>query len=90
MEVLREKIEEMKDTAGNRDVNSGRAGNGVTAAAAIVALQEAGNKTSRDLIGAGWRAHCAVMKLCIELMRQFYDVARSFRSTSVAHRTGPP
>ena len=81
MEVLREKIEEMKDTAGNRDVNSGRAGNGVTAAAAIVALQEAGNKTSRDLIGAGWRAHCAVMKLCIELMRQFYDAARTFRVT---------
>lgn len=81
MEVLREKIEELKDTAGNRDVNSGQAGSGVTAAAAIVALQEAGNKTSRDLIGAGWRAHCAVVKLCIELMRQFYDAARTFRVT---------
>ena len=81
MEVLREKIEELKDTAGNRDVNSGQAGRGVTAAAAIVALQEAGSKTSRDLIGASWRAHCEVMKLCVELMRQFYDVARSFRVT---------
>ena len=36
------KIEEMKDTAANRDVNSGSAGSGVTAAAAIAALH--GNK----------------------------------------------
>ena len=79
MEVLREKIAEMKDTAGNRDVNSGQTGSGVTAAAAIVALQEAGNKSSRDLISAGYRAHCAVMGLAIELMRQFYDEARVFR-----------
>ena len=81
VEVLREKIAELKDTAGNRDVNSGHAGSGVTAAAAIVALQEAGNKTSRDLIGASYRAHGKVMALCIELMRQFYDVARAFRVT---------
>ncbi len=81
MEVLSEKIAELKDTAGNRDVNSGQAGRGVTAAAAIVALQEAGNKTSRDLISASFRAHRAVMKLCVELMRQFYDVSRSLRVT---------
>ena len=81
MDVLREKIAELKDTAGNRDVNSGQAAAGVTAAAAIVALQEAGNKTSRDLIAASWRAHGQVMKLCVELMRQFYGAARSFRIT---------
>ncbi len=45
--VAQMKIEEMKDTAANRDVNSGSAGSGVTAAAAIAALQEAGNKASR-------------------------------------------
>ena len=84
VEVLREKIEELKDTAGNRDVNSGQATKGVTAAAAIVALQEAGSKTSRDLIGASYRAYCDVMKLCIELMRQFYDVSRAFRVTGPA------
>ena len=81
MDVLREKIAELKETAGNRDVNSGQTARGVTAAAAIVALQEAGNKTSRDLIAASWRAHGEVMKLCIELMRQFYGVARAFRVT---------
>lgn len=81
LDVLNMKIEEMKDTAGNRDVNSGAAGSGVTAAAAIAALQEAGNKTSRDLISASYRSHTEVAELCIELMRQFYDEARAFRIT---------
>ena len=39
LDVMVQKIEEMKDTAGNRDVNSGGSGgSGVTAAAAIAAL----------------------------------------------------
>ena len=79
LDVLNQKIEELKDTAGNRDVNSGGTGSGVTAAAAIAALQEAGNKTSRDMIAASYRAHTEIASLCIELMRQFYDVSRAFR-----------
>lgn len=81
MDVLNQKIDELKDTAGNRDVNSGGTGSGVTAAAAIAALQEAGNKTSRDLISMSYVAHTEIAKLCIELMRQFYDETRSFRIT---------
>ena len=79
--VAQMKIEEMKDTAANRDVNSGGVGSGVTAAAAIAALQEAGNKASRDMIAASYRAHVAITGLCVELIRQFYDVTRSFRIT---------
>ena len=79
--VAQMKIEEMKDTAANRDVNSGSAGSGVTAAAAIAALQEAGNKTSRDMISASYRTHVKINSLCIELIRQFYDETRSFRIT---------
>lgn len=75
------KIEEMKDTAANRDVNSGSAGSGVTAAAAIAALQEAGNKASRDMIAASYRTHVKINSMCIELIRQFYDETRSFRIT---------
>lgn len=75
------KIEEMKDTSANRDVNSGGSGSGVTAAAAIAALQEAGNKTSRDMISASYRTHVKVNNMVIELMRQFYDELRSFRIT---------
>lgn len=79
--VLQQKIEEMKDTASNRDVNSGGAGSGITAAAAIAALQEAGNKASRDMISASYRAHTKVVSMCVELIRQFYDEARAFRVT---------
>lgn len=79
--VLQLKIDEMKDTAANRDVNSGGTGAGVTAASAIAALQEAGNKASRDMIAASYRSYVKLGKLCIELMRQFYDERRSFRVT---------
>lgn len=84
LDVMNQKIEEMKDTASNRDVNSGSTGSGVTAAAAIAALQEAGNKTSRDMIAASYRAHVQINAMCIELMRQFYDETRSFRITGDA------
>lgn len=81
LSILQMKIEEMKDTAANRDVNSGGTGSGVTAASAIAALQEAGNKVSRDIISASYRAYTKVVSLCIELMRQFYNESRAFRIT---------
>ncbi len=79
--VVQMKIDEMKDTASNRDVNAGGPGAGVTAAAAIAALQEAGNKASRDMIAASYRAYTKLVGMCVELIRQFYDEARSFRIT---------
>lgn len=78
--VLQMKIDELKETSANRDVNSGSAGS-VVAASAISALQEAGNKPSRDMISASYRAHKQIVKLVIELIRQFYDEQRSFRIT---------
>lgn len=81
LQVQQARIEEMKDTAGNRDVNSGQTGSGVTAAAAIAALQEAGNKTSRDMIAASYRAQTKIYDLVIELVRQFYTEERTFRIT---------
>jgi hypothetical protein len=77
--LVQMKVDEMKDTSGNRDVNSGGTGSGVTAASAIVALQESGNKSSRDMISASYRKYVGVCKTIIELMRQFYDEIRSFR-----------
>lgn len=79
--IVQMKIEELKDTAANRDVNSGGAGSGVTAAAAIAALQEAGNKASRDMIATSYRTYTNICKMCVELMRQFYDEKRAFRIT---------
>ena len=82
LSVVQQKIEEMKDTAANRDVNSGGTGGGVTAAAAIAALQEAGNKASRDMISSSYRAYNEIDDNVIELLRQFYDEARAFRITA--------
>ena len=82
VDVMQMKIEEMKDTAANRDVNSGGTGSSVTAAAAIAALQEAGNKASRDMISSSYRTHVKINSMCVELARQFYDVSRTFRIIS--------
>ena len=77
--VLQNKIAEMKETAGNRDVMSGGTAGGVTAATAIAALQEAGGKLSRNMIDDGYEAFSQVVTLCIELIRQFYSLPRQFR-----------
>ena len=77
--VLQNKIAEMKETAGNRDVMGGGTAGGVTAATPIAALQEAGGKLSRNMIDDGYEAFAEVLTLCIELVRQFYDMPRQFR-----------
>ena len=79
--VLQQKIDEMKETSSNRDVNSGGSASGITAASAIAALQEAGNKVSRDMISQSYRAYQDIVSMVIELIRQFYDETRSFRIT---------
>lgn len=79
--ILQMKVDEMKETASNRDVNSGSTGSGVTAASAIAALQEAGNKASRDMISTSYRAHVAINTMVISRISQFYDETRTFRIT---------
>ncbi len=73
------KIEEMKQTAGNRDANGGGSEGGVTAASALAVMQEAGNALSRDENGTAYRAFKEIVKFVIELIRQFYDLPRFFR-----------
>ena len=73
------KIDEMKETSGNRDVTAGSSGSGVTAASAIAALQEAGNKGSRDMIAGSYRCYVRICYQVLELMRQFYTTPRYFR-----------
>jgi hypothetical protein len=75
------KIDELKETTGNRDVSQGSLSGGITAATAIKALQEAGNKNARDVIAASNRAYVRVVTLVIELIRQFYGESRTFRIT---------
>lgn len=73
------KIAELKEIAGNRDFQQGGTVGGVTAYSAITALQQAGEKLSRDMIQQGYEAYKDVIYLCIELIRQFYREARCYR-----------
>ena len=79
--VLNNKIEEIKETSGNRDFSQGGTASGVTAASAIAALMEAGSKLSRDMIKGSYRAFTQECYIVIELIRQFYDAPRKFRIT---------
>ena len=79
--IANNKIQEMKETSGNRDVSNGGTTSGVTAASAIAAMQESGSKLSRDMIKSSYRVYKNVVLMVIELIRQFYDAPRSFRIT---------
>ena len=81
LNILQMKIDELKETSFNRDVSQGSASGGATSGAALAVLAEAGNKQSRDFIGASYRTYTRECYLAIELMRQFYDETRSFRIT---------
>jgi hypothetical protein len=79
VEVLNNKIDELKETTGNRDISTGGTTSGVTAASAIAAMQEAGSKLSRDNNKASYRSFRKICLMVIELIRQFYDLPRKFR-----------
>ena len=79
--VLDRTIDELRQTSGNTETSTGTVSSGVTAAAAIAALQEASGKGSRDATQASYRAYSRMIELCIELIRQFYTLPRQFRIT---------
>lgn len=79
VEVLKNKIEELRQTSGNTEASTGNPTSGVTAASAIAALQEASGKGSRDSTRTSYNAYTQVVNLCIELIRQFYEMPRKFR-----------
>ena len=77
--VLDRAIQELRETSGNTETSAGVASSGVTAASAIAALQQASGKGSRDSSLGSYRAYSEIVNLCIELIRQFYDMPRQFR-----------
>lgn len=79
VQVINNKIDELKETTGNRDISTGGTTSGVTAASAIAAMQEAGSKLSRDNNKASYRSFRKICLMVIELIRQFYDLPRCFR-----------
>ena len=79
VQVITNKVDELKEVTGNRDISTGGTSSGVTAASAIAAMQEAGSKLSRDNCKASYRAFRKICMMIIELIRQFYDIPRCFR-----------
>jgi hypothetical protein len=79
LNTLVSKVDELKETTGNRDISTGGTTSGVTAASAIAAMQEAGSKLSRDNNKASYRVFRKMCLMVIELIRQFYDMPRCFR-----------
>ena len=79
VEIINNKIDELKETTGNRDVSTGGTTGGVTAASGIAAQMEAGSKLSRDSNKGSYRAFRKIVNLMVELIRQFYDMPRCFR-----------
>ena len=72
-------IQELRETSGNTETSNGIANSGVTAASGIAALQEASGKGSRDSTQGSYRSFSNIVDVCIELIRQFYDMPRQFR-----------
>lgn len=82
MQHRQQKILELKEVSGANDFNRGNSGGGITAASAIMALQEAGNKLSRAMVAGTYDACSEIYYMIMELIAQFYDDARSFRITN--------
>lgn len=85
---MQNKIEELKETSGNRDFSQGSTAQGVTAASAIAALQEAGGKVARDINKIMYRGTVEEAELEVELIRQFYTEPRSFRVDDAEEERG--
>ncbi len=82
MNYRTQKIQEIKEILGNRDFQQGGTSNGVTAASAIQALQEAGDKLSRMQIDDTYDAYRELIIMVIELMREFYTEEKVYRITN--------
>lgn len=79
VQVINNKVDELKEVTGNRDISTGGITGGVTAASAIAALQEAGSRLDRDANKASWRVFRRLVGMVIALVRQFYTTPRCFR-----------
>ena len=77
--LLDRSIDELRETSGNTEAATGSTPGAVTAASGIAALQEAAGKTSADSTQTSYRVYAQIVDVCIELIRQFYDMPRKFR-----------
>lgn len=76
------KINEIKEVAGNRDFQQGGIAGGVTSGTAIETLQQAGEKLSRDMIFQSYESYKEIVYMCIELIREFFTEPHFYRIAS--------
>lgn len=77
IDVLNNKITELKETTSNMDVQTGASG--AMAASAIQSLQEQAGMPMKDATRGTYRAFEEIVHMVIERIRQFYDMPRMFR-----------
>ena len=73
------KVSAIKEESGQNLFNRGEAGGGITAASAIVALQEAGSKRSRVLIDQLFDGYEQMVRMMIAVIQENYTEKRVFR-----------
>lgn len=76
--IYQSKLDEMKFTTGNQDVQNGGTG-GMTTASGIAAMQESAGRSSKASTKGTYRAYRRIVNMVVERIRQFYDVPRTFR-----------
>lgn len=73
------KVNAIKEESGQNQFSRGEAGKGVTAASAIMALQEASSKRSRVINAMMYEGFRSMVDLVLSLMAEFYTEGRTFR-----------
>ncbi len=76
------KIDALKRDSGQTDITRGEYDTGVTAASAIIALQNAASKRTRNVIGRIYDGYIRIIHMIISRISQFYD------DTRVVHISG--
>lgn len=79
VDVLNNRINELKETLGHRDVNAGGTVAGVTSASGIIALQESGGKIDKATSLETYDAQEQVAQMVLSRIKQFYTTPRIFR-----------
>ena len=79
VDVLNNRINELKETLGHRDVNVGGTVSGVTSASGIIALQESSGKIDKAVTLETYDAQEQIAQMVISRIKQFYTTPRLFR-----------
>ena len=79
VDVLNNRINELKEVLGNRDVNQGGTVAGATSGSAIIALQESGGKIDKATTLETYDAQEQIAQMVISRIKQFYTTPRVFR-----------